>query len=105
MRLHKGQDGVAGCQVTDPDTHEVFAHLRLPEQLIELRREKREREKERERENGQREEMINEAGNELHAIVTSGSNCRRLYSISEEERLPFTSGGAGRKPSGAGCTN
>lgn len=61
--------------------------------------------RERERGNGQREEMINEAGNELRAIITSESNCRRLRSISEEERLPFTSGGAERKPSGAGCTN
>lgn len=40
--LHEGQDGVAGRQVTDTDAHKVFAHLRLPEQLIELRKEETE---------------------------------------------------------------
>lgn len=37
VSLHIGQDGVAGCQVPDADTHEVFAHLRLPEQVVKLR--------------------------------------------------------------------
>lgn len=51
--LHKGQDGVAGRQVTDADAHKVFVHLRLSEQLIELR--KRERERESDGESGRRE--------------------------------------------------
>lgn len=34
--LNEGQDRVAGRQVTYTDAHEVFAHLRLPEQVVEL---------------------------------------------------------------------
>lgn len=34
--LNEGQDRVAGRQVTDTNAHEVIAHLRLPEQVIQL---------------------------------------------------------------------
>lgn len=37
VSLHVGKDGVAGRQIPDTDAHEVFAHLRLPEQVVELR--------------------------------------------------------------------
>lgn len=38
MGFDEGQDGVAWCQVVDTDTHKVFTHLRLPEQLVELKK-------------------------------------------------------------------
>lgn len=90
MSLDIGQDGVAGRQVTDTNAHKVFVHRRLPEQLIELRR----RERERERvggENGQTEEMINEAGNELHAI-TAASPIPEDCTLSLRKKLPLKLG-------------
>lgn len=41
--LHEGQEGVAGCQVTDTDAHEVLAHLGLSEQVVDLVRKMRRR--------------------------------------------------------------
>lgn len=46
MGLHDGHDGVAGSQFVDTNTHEVFAHLRLPEQIVELEKRKKECEEE-----------------------------------------------------------
>lgn len=37
MSLHVGKNGVAGRQIPDTHAHEVLAHLRLPEQVVELR--------------------------------------------------------------------
>lgn len=58
--LHKGHDGGAGPQVTDADAHEVFAHLRLPEQVIKLkgRNKKRDGERERRKQTGRRDEKL-----------------------------------------------
>lgn len=89
--LHIGQDRVAWCQVTDTHAHKIFVNVRLPEQLVELRKEEGEMDRVR-GENGEREEMINESGNELHAIMPDESNSRNCTLSPKEERLPFKLG-------------
>lgn len=102
MSLDIGQDGVAGRQVTDTNAHKVFVHRRLPKQLIELRR----RERERERvggENGQTEEMINEAGNELHAITAASPIPEDCTLSLRKKEAASQIGVHGRNPLGVGA--
>lgn len=40
MGLYEGYYGVAGGQILHPDTLEIFLHVRLTEQLIQLGRER-----------------------------------------------------------------
>lgn len=47
--------------------------------------------------------MINEAGNEFHAIIASESNSRRWCSEGKNDCL--SNWGAEKKPIGCGCTN
>lgn len=103
MGLHKGQDGVAGRQVADTNTHKVFVHFRLPEQLIELQKRGRDRERVR-GDNGQREEMINEAGNELHAIIAM-TPIPEDCTLSPRKKDCLSNWGVEKKPIGCGCTN
>lgn len=92
MSLHVGQDGVAGCQVPDTDAHEVLAHLRLPEQVVELRGGKiKKRSEQSERERRDRgEKVINEPGRRVQETTAGSSSSVRRCSASE-------GGGGGKK--------
>lgn len=52
-----------------------------------------------------REEMINEAGNEFHAIIASGVQFQKMVLHLLRRKDCLSNWGAEKKPIGCGCTN
>lgn len=52
-----------------------------------------------------REEMINEAGNEFHAIIASGVQFQKMVLHFLRRKDCLSNWGAEKKPIGCGCTN